>query len=259
MANLPNNDTHSLESLIGVGSEIVGGVAGAAIGLLAAGPAGAVAGGAAGPLVTHTLRTLAVELKQRILGHREEVRASATIAYAALKIQENIAFGQQIRQDGFFEDQPDNRSTAEEIFEGVLLIAQREYQEKKLKFYGNLLANIAFRPDIDRDLANAVVREAENMTYRQMCLISLCIRKEEFSKWTEGNWYPVTRDDPRKASLEADANILHERNILGGLQSSDGYYGVFVLGRLLDDLMALKDIDKEDLERVKATLLGIKT
>ena len=47
-----------------------------------------------------------------------------------------------------------DRSFADEIIEGVLLAAQREYQEKKLPLYGNLLTNIAFRSDIDRVTAN---------------------------------------------------------------------------------------------------------
>ncbi len=58
----------------------------------------------------------------------------------------------------------DDRSTAEEIFEGVLLVAQRDYQEKKTKFYANFFANIAFEPFIDRALANFLLRVAERLT-----------------------------------------------------------------------------------------------
>jgi hypothetical protein len=256
MTNSVTDDTKAVERLIGVGSEIAGGVAGAAIGLFAAGPAGAIAGGAAGPLITHTLRALAVELKQRVLAQREEVRVGATIAYAAVKIQQKIEAGEQIRQDAFFHEQPDDRSAAQEIFEGVLLIAQREYQEKKLTFYGNLLASLAFRPDVGRDLANALIRQAEGMSYRQICLLSLCIRKGEFPTQTEEQLSPTKRDEPSWLSLEGEANILHQHNILGGLQGADGYYAVLPFGKLLYDLMELEDLEQADLKEISAMLLA---
>jgi len=145
MTDQSDTKSDALNSLIGIGSDIAGGVAGAAIGLIAAGPEGAVAGGAASPLIKHTLRRIAIEIKQRILGQREVIRIGATLAYAAAKIKEKIEAGQQIREDDFFKEQEGERPAAEEIAEGVLLAAQREHQEKKLQFYGNLLANIVFR------------------------------------------------------------------------------------------------------------------
>ena len=37
-----------------------------------------------------------------------------------------------------------NRSTPKEVMEAVVLSAQREHEEKKLKYQGRLLASIAF-------------------------------------------------------------------------------------------------------------------
>ena len=141
--------------------------------MLVGGPVGAVAGAAAGPVTARTLRGLAVEFRERVLGHREEVRVGAAIAVASVKIREKLDAGEQPRQDGFFTDEEQNRSTAKEVFEGVILAAQREAEEKKVRFYGNLLANLAFEEDIDRSQGNYLIRLGEQLSYRQLCLLSL--------------------------------------------------------------------------------------
>lgn len=154
--------------LISAGADISGGLAEVAIGLFLAGSAGAITGGAGGPLITNTIKLLAKEIKQRYIDKREEARIGATIAYALVEIENNIRNGRQIRNDGFFASQEGNRSTADGVYEGVLLAAQREYEEKKLKYYGELLANIAFDESIDKGQANYLLRIAQNLSYRQM-------------------------------------------------------------------------------------------
>jgi len=87
----------------------------------------------------------------------------------------------QVRHDDFFEDQLYQRSAAKEIVEGVLLAAQREHEEKKLLYYSNLLANIAFHPEIDRAHANLLIRLGERLSYRQLCVLSLFKQKSKFN------------------------------------------------------------------------------
>jgi len=252
MTGQPDNGQAPLDNLISIGSDIAGGAAGAAIGFFAAGPIGAVAGGAAGPIVTHTFHKLAVEIKQRWLGPREEIRLGATIAYAAAKIRENEANGQQIRQDDFFQEQPGNRSAAEEIAEGVLLVAQREHQERKLKFLGNLLANIVFRPNVDRDMANALVSHVERMSYRQICILSLIVRKDEFDLHTGTTW--LFQSKSKLLSILTDIYGLAQQGILG-IDPMDPPGSVFPThpmpetGKLLFDLMELGNIDAAELEQ----------
>lgn len=134
---------------------------------------GAVVGAGAGPAAARTLRGLAVEFRERVLGHREEVRVGAAISFASAKIQEKLDNGEQPRQDEFFTDEHDNRATAKEVFEGVVLAAQREAEEKKVRLYGNLLANLAFAQDVDRSQANFLIKLGEDLSYRQICLLSL--------------------------------------------------------------------------------------
>jgi hypothetical protein len=78
---------------------------------------------------------------------RETKRIGATLTFAAAKIKERLDSGQNLRSDGFFDEDASNRAPADEIAEGVVIAAQREHEEKKLKFYGNLLASALSRTD----------------------------------------------------------------------------------------------------------------
>ncbi len=170
---LRREQDEKVTDIIETGTDIAGATTGAAIGLLIGGPPGAVVGAAAGPTAARTLRELAVEFRERVLGSREEVRVGAVISFASTKINEKLEAGEQPRQDDFFTDAHDNRATAKEVFEGVILAAQREAEEKKVRLYGNLLANLAFVQDVDREQANFLVRLGEDLSYRQLCLLSL--------------------------------------------------------------------------------------
>lgn len=170
---LSREQEEKVEDIIQTGTDIAGATTGAAIGLLVGGPPGAIVGTAAGPAAARTLRGLAVEFRERVLGRREEVRVGATISFASAKINEKLENGQRLRHDGFFADAKDDRSTAKEVFESVVLAAQREAEEKKVRFYGNLLANLAFVEDVDRSQANFLIRLGEDLSYRQLCLLSL--------------------------------------------------------------------------------------
>jgi hypothetical protein len=94
------------------------------------------------------------------------------------KIKEKIEKGENIREDNFFSKDPSNRSSFEEITEGVLLSAQKEHEEKKVRFLGNLIANISFNSSINRADANLYVNLAEALSYRQYCLLALLALEE---------------------------------------------------------------------------------
>lgn len=163
--------------LVEAGVDITGNLAGSALGFLVAGPAGAFAGAAVSPVVKHMLG-LATDVIKRSISVRETKRIGATLTFAAAKIKERLDSGQNLRSDGFFDEDASNRAPADEIAEGVVIAAQREHEEKKLKFYGNLLANLAFAVGIDRGYANFLLRTAESLSYRQLCLLALFLLKD---------------------------------------------------------------------------------
>ena len=108
-------------------------------------------------------RRVGGEFVQRVLAPREQLRIGALLALAATAVRERLDAGEQRRQDDFFAAGGKRRSTAEEITEGVLLVAQREHEESKIP----LLAAIPFHPEVDRRYANLLVRLGEDLSYAQ--------------------------------------------------------------------------------------------
>jgi len=168
------------KSLVISGVELASGAIAGALGFLAAGPAGAAAAGAGGVVVSKTLSRMGDELSERLLGPRERVRIGATMAIAANEISERIKKGEKIRSDGFFEKNDPGRSNADELAESVLLKSQKEPEEKKVPLLAHLLANIVFRQEIDIALGEQILKAVEQLTYRQLCILRLAARSQEF-------------------------------------------------------------------------------
>lgn len=82
---------------------------------------------AAGSMITAGLR----EVTRRVLSRREEARAGGAFLAAAEALEERQDAGQQLRDDGFFV-RSNGRADADEVVEGVLLAAQRSYEERKV-------------------------------------------------------------------------------------------------------------------------------
>lgn len=164
-----------LHKLIDAGSELAGGAASSAVGFLVggavAGPPGAIVGGALGSAAALALRRAGQEVSERVLAPREQVRSGAVLAIAAADIRARVTAGEALRSDGFFDPGRQRRSAAEEVAEGVLLKAQREPEERKIRFMGNLLSSVAFDHEVNAELAHQLVKLAEQLTYRQLCIL----------------------------------------------------------------------------------------
>ena len=169
-----------IQHLINHGTEIAGGAAGAALGLFIGGPVGAVIGGAGGPIAAITLRSIGQEILERQLGPREKVRVGAAFAIAAAEIRRRMENGESIRTDGFFNQKQAGRSDAEEVAESMLLKVQREPEEKKIRYMAYLLSSTAFDPQISVHVAHQLVKAAEQLTYRQLCILKLSVVKGNF-------------------------------------------------------------------------------
>lgn len=150
-----------------MGADITGGLAGAILPVLSTGPTGMLLAGLLGPVIAD----LAKELVARVMGPRQRVRVGATITYTVAKVDEGLKAGKVLRDDGFFASRELERAPAVEVAEGVLLVAQDEHEEKKLRYLGNLLGNLAFTREFDRGAANTLVGLARRLSYRQLCLL----------------------------------------------------------------------------------------
>lgn len=253
-----NND-EKIKKLITSGAEISGATIGGVLGFLAAGPVGAAIAGGGGVIISKALTRLGIEVKERILSPREEVRVGATISYVVEKIQENLSKGKVIRDDGFFEGEFDNRSAGDEVSEGLVLVAQRENQEKKIKYYGNLLANIAFNKDIDREFANLLITIAQNLSYRQLCLLNIFFKSSKLKslQLRGGNYraggiskqivpilYEIFDLDTKQLIVNSKNHVLGITDII---LSEIELHG---LGNLIYEIMELNDIPSNEIDEL---------
>lgn len=168
-----------IRCLIDTGAELAGGAVGGAIGFLAGGPVGAAVLGAGGAAVAKALKHIGNETCERLLGPREKVRVGGVLAIAADQIEQRLKNGETLRDDDFFEENQSGRSDAEEVAESIMLKSQREPEEKKIPYMGRLLANVAFHKEISSEMAHQLAKTAEQLTYRQLCILRLAVAKDD--------------------------------------------------------------------------------
>jgi hypothetical protein len=128
-----------------------------------------------------SLRKLGQEAADRYLAPREKARVGGVLAIAAAEIGERIKNGEKVRTDDFFKENSSGRSSADEVAENVLLKSQKEAEERKIPYMGYLLSNIAFDATISASMAHQIIKTAEALTYRQLCILKLAAVKHAFA------------------------------------------------------------------------------
>lgn len=124
--------------------------------------------------VCKTLENVSSKLDNCQLTEWEIQRVTNCMKFSIERIEKNIKEGRQIREDDFFKEKfDDRRSDAEEVFESIVIASQRESQEMKQLFYGNILANIGFQNNVGADEVNFIIKVFEKLTYRQCLLLSM--------------------------------------------------------------------------------------
>jgi hypothetical protein len=239
------------------GVDIAGGVAGGAIGLIG-GPLGAMLGGGLVPLITNGLK----EIINRNLAKRENARTAASAAYMLTGIQEKFDSGIQVRQDSFF-DNSNGRSSAIELFEGVLLKCKDQYQEKKIKYISKIFEGVIFDSRISSESANQILSMAESFTYRKYSVISFFAQKNVLYNTNELMKDSYESYPDLKFTIELDIlkqDIFDLFNV--GIIDSNDYalnsskdimpekMNLTSLGQELYKLMDLNEIPKEELDQI---------
>ena len=126
------------------------------------------------------LKSIGQEFSKRQLSPREDYRVGKVLAIAALEIRQRLEKGENPRDDGFFNEKSTGRSDAAEIAEAIILKCQREPQEKKIRYMGYLKASIAFNSNISTNMGHQLIKAAEELTYRQFCILKLATVKDIF-------------------------------------------------------------------------------
>ncbi|MBB4119896.1 hypothetical protein GGR32_002207 [Mesonia hippocampi] len=250
-------DKDKIKKYLETGADIAGGVAGGAIGLIG-GPAGAILGGGLGVALTSGIK----EIISRKLAERENARTAASAAFMFTGIQNNLDLGVQIRQDSFF-DNTNGRSSAEELFEGVLLKCKDQYQEKKIKYISKIFEKATFDTGISSETANQILSMAESFTYRKYCVISFFAQKDVLYNTNElmkevYSWYPNAQFSFELEILKQDIfdlvnlGIIDQNNLMMVTRNEviPENFKLTQIGHALYDLMDLNEIPQEDLNPI---------
>ena len=204
------------------------------------------------------------EMTSRKLSEREQLRFRRAAGFALARIQERLSGGDKPRNDEFFA-RDGGRSSAQELFEGVLVKSLGCYEERKVQYLGLLFANVVF-DNTSAQTANWMLMLIEQMTYRQLCIVAVLsrgfpLREEPFTAGIMG------MDDPRRKVYEDSAlmTVLSETRWLlaNGLALSHGSafiddlttiapstLGLTFLGHMLARILDLDRIPDEDLAGV---------
>lgn len=237
--------------------EVGSGLASASAGFVLAGPAGAVAGAFIGPTFTRVGRAIVDRY-----ANRDRERSMTALGYAALVIAGRLERGDTPRPDWVpaYED-PHDRGAADELAEATLKAAATDPEDRKLPFYGALLGNLAFDPDVSRFDANRLVRIAATLTYRQYVVLSLAasspIRPPYDGvelEWT-GEDSPV---DATWALLQHECQELEELRLLAPEKGRHNNRVPTRVGERVIELMGLDRVGEVDRAAV-GTMLAEKS
>ena len=142
---------------------------------------------------------------------------------------------------------------AKTILEGILLRARDEYEEKKLNYYSNLIAQMAFDHSWNYQRLNAMIRMFEQLSYRQLQLMALAQRK---GKIETPQWIVKFKRTPISHSYYdlycevlqlSNLALFHqpEASITMGLGNQ---LALSPIGNSMADLMELSSIPQEELD-----------
>ena len=254
-----------LRRMIETGAPIVGASAGAAISVLSGIPVLSVGAAALGS--SGVYRRVGDEIANRLLGPREQARVGGVLALSAEVLKSKLDQGHTLRDDGFFDPRAlDSRSDAEDVMEGVLRKAQAEYEERKLEYFARFWANACIVKDFEAADLHYLMKLAEQLTYRQLTIISM-LGRIVGANYTEieniqypSHDYATDKEFVDSADSEIPHTLIADINYLSALdcvqfpRESDPNYYVSrpphiirgIHGIALDEFMELYRIPESD-------------
>ena len=92
---------------------------------------------------------------------------------AAEGIAQRLKDGEKFRKDGFVEEPATNNPNWEEVIESTLKKVMDTTEEPKIKFMANLTENVHFDQGLDIDTYRQILKDLDELSYRQLCIIRL--------------------------------------------------------------------------------------
>lgn len=209
-----------------------------------------------------TIAEVGSDVVARVVSPRQEARVGAVFIAAGAVIKAREIRGHAIRTDGFWDGE---HSTGSEFAEGVMLVAMNCYEERKLPYLANLLANVAMDDGIDATTANYAIRTAEGLSWVELCLLGIIRRSDDFplgedplmpgTDWHSGIVKRIWSDLHDRSRLLAYPRIVDDHGVNGLYDLRLRAVVATSEGRLISNLMQLDKIPRGDLTPVQEALL----
>ena len=220
-------------------------------------------------VVYKALQNVVEDFAERMLSEAENRRVCDALILASQGIHKRIENGEIPRRDGFFYKDFSGRSGDREIIENVLLKCQREPEEKKIPYISSTYVNIVFELEFSADLGHKIIKSAEQLTYQQLCIMSMVGRRENSEEVPRTFGLNLQLNPPLELSklLHDCFELVTNGYIQGGLTlTSSGQLPRYEtlnphtmylenIGIATFKLMNLRDIPDDDIVRM-AELLG---
>jgi len=214
-----DDNVDRLSGAVEKGARLVGSLVGGAVGLVG-GPPGALGGAAAGWAAGEALVSVGRSVVQR-LDDRGAMRVGAAITVIETDAEQHRENGEPPRSDGYFDPRGELRPEAEDLLEGVLLVAANTYEEKKLPYLAHLYDGVVHDESVAAADGLYLVRAADQLTYRQLIGLAVFASAERYVM--DLARAQAARDEG--ASIDPafawEFNDLAMRGLLG-IESTDG-------------------------------------
>jgi hypothetical protein len=248
-------DDDLLRVFLESGTELAGRVGASAQALLTGEPDRPFPGTAGDRAALRMLLRAADDFAHRALSTWEQARTAAVVLAATHRLDEHLKTGLAVRRDDFFADTRGRRAAADEFAESILIAAQREHEEAKLPFLGNLFASVPLRDGLGRAEINTLVRLAAALTYRQLGLLAVFAHTERLGLRT-ADYNGDSRVPFASVAVLQEAFDLFRMSLVFQTNGdpltirdvTPGRTTVCGLGALLSKLMNLSHIDPGELD-----------
>ncbi len=251
---MSTNMKEGLEArVVRYGKEMMGDASGVVAGLLTTATVGPVGGAMVGTLVSNIIKDLA----SRMLSERELDRVATTTTLGLMRLNERLHRGDRLRNDEFFDKGESQSSDADVVFENVLLKAKNEWNEKKLPYEANIFANAGFSKH-SPELIHGVIRIAEDLSYRQMLILSLVVRADEMGFDTRRLHWERFPDEKledeiflrREVRIMLDSGFRLLLKEIGMTNNNSPLIFVSRLGEAAYQLMGLDQVPRQELTQL---------
>ena len=200
------------------------------------------------------------EVYENIYTFKESKKILTTLYYSLEVVKENLDRNNLVRDDTFFDEYLNNQSLTEEIINGIIISSRNEHEERKIKYYGYLFANIMFKDNLDRDECNRLIKISRELTYCQIKLINMYVisqtvqvpilQREDYTK--------LGIKDYKLLGILQDTLDMIQKSILNGsgklvldvVQINPSKIKVQGIGTLLYNNMSLNKMPYDELEDI---------